>query len=393
LESKESNQNASWLETPWTVDLPTDVRITRIVGFDLVSRRPKFVGKNSRLDDHGDTATDRTVRVFTTSGLEGLGYCAADESVLAGLLGTDPFAHFRNSGNGSPLAKGTMPLWDLAAKALGKPVYELLGGRGLEQVPAYDGSIYFADLIPEYADNWHDRFRYEIDLGRERGHTAFKVKIGRGAKWMPVEEGYARDKAVLAAIREHAGPEAVIGVDANNGYDLARTKRFLTETADLGLEFVEEMFPEDVSLNLGLNAFLLESGLKTLVCDGETQDSLEPLRPLMKAGAVDVYQADMRRFGIEGILTEAGWADEYGLKVAPHNWGSLVGYYMILHIARAIPNFYMAEHDPLDSDFLISEGYDLENGMATVPAAPGFGLALNEARFAAEVTPRFDIVV
>lgn len=376
---------------PWVADLPTDVRITRIVGFDLVSRRPKFVGKNSRLGDHGDTATDRMVRLFTNTGLEGLGYCAAEESSLARMLGADPFTLFREPNRPNVIGEGTMPLWDLAGKALGRPVYELLGDRGPERVPAYDGSIYFADLIPEHAGAWKDRFRYEMDLGRERGHTAFKVKIGRGAKWMPAEQGFERDKAVLGVIRDCAGPNAVIGVDANNGYDLARTKRLLTEMPDLNLAFVEEMFPEDIAQDLELKAFLREQRLGALVCDGETQDSLEPLRPLMDVGAVDVYQADMRRFGIEGILTEAAWAEEAGLKVAPHNWGSLVGYLMILHIGRAIPNFYMAEHDPLDTDLLIADGYGLEDGLAIVPDAPGFGLALDETRFAAEVTPRFDL--
>ena len=43
-----------------------------------------------------------------------------------------------------------MPLWDLAGKALRQPVYALLGGKGARRVPVYDGSIYFADLLPEY---------------------------------------------------------------------------------------------------------------------------------------------------------------------------------------------------------------------------------------------------
>lgn len=376
---------------PWAKDLPSDVRITRIVGFDLVSRRPKYVGKNSRLSDHGDTATDRMVRLFTNTGIEGLGYCAADESALARMPGTNPFTWFGDTEEPCPLAEGTMPLWDLAGKALDKPVYTLLGGRGPERVPAYDGSIYFADLMPEHARSWADRFRREIDLGRERGHTAFKVKVGRGAKWMPPEQGLERDVEVLAAVREHAGPDAVLGADANNGYDLERAKAFLAATAHLDLAFIEEPFPEDVAQDLELKAFLRERGLKALVCDGETQDSLEPLRPLMEAGAVDVYQADMRRFGIEAILTEAAWAEAAGLTVAPHNWGSLVGYLMILHIARAIPNFYMAENDPLDTDVLIADGYSLSDGLATVPDAPGFGLALNEAAFAKGVKPRFDL--
>ena len=51
--------------------LPSDVRITRVVGFNVESRRSKIAGKNSRLDVHGDRATDRMLRIFTNSGLEG----------------------------------------------------------------------------------------------------------------------------------------------------------------------------------------------------------------------------------------------------------------------------------------------------------------------------------
>ena len=63
----------------WAADLPRDLKITRIVAFDLVSRRPKVVGKNSQRGDHGDRAMDRMVRLYTSAGLEGLGNCRADE--------------------------------------------------------------------------------------------------------------------------------------------------------------------------------------------------------------------------------------------------------------------------------------------------------------------------
>ena len=102
-------------------------------------------------------------------------------------------------------------------------------------------------------------------------------------------------------------------------------------------------------------------------------------------------QRDMNRFGFEGILTEAGWAKEQSLLVAPHNWGSLVGYYMQLHVGRAITNFYRAEHDPLTSSVLIAEGYDRKDGLSAVPSAPGFGLALDEKAFAIEAQVRFDL--
>jgi L-alanine-DL-glutamate epimerase-like enolase superfamily enzyme len=377
----------------WAGELPRDLKITRIVGSDLPSKRCKICGKNSRLDVHGDRATDRMVRLYTNAGIEGLGNCRANESALRSLLGKNPFDFFKADGPAfaSPLGAGTMALWDLAGKALNKPVFELLGRKGSSRVAVYDGSIYFADLLPQYADRWPDRFKEEIDLGFKRGHRAFKIKIGRGAKWMPAEAGFERDQAVVKLIRQHAGPDTILGVDANNGYDLARSKRFLAELPDANLAFVEELFPEDVALDLELKAFLREQKLKTLIADGETQTTLESFKPFIAARAVDIYEGDINQFGIEGILTEASWAAAQDLLVSPHGWGSLLGFFTSLHVGRAITNYSRAENDPLDSDLLIADGYAIKDGSASVPDAPGFGLKLDESKFAAAIKPKLDL--
>jgi L-alanine-DL-glutamate epimerase-like enolase superfamily enzyme len=373
-------------------DLPKDVRITRAVGFDLPSKRSKVAGRNSRLDVHGERGNDRMVRLYTSAGVEGIGNCRAEEKEVAKLLGKDPFAFYRAADRAmsGPFGAGTMPLWDLAGKLLKKPVYDLLGGAGPQKVPVYDGSIYFQDLLPQHAGRWQDRFREEIDMGLKIGHRAFKIKIGRGAKWMKRDEGDTRDVEVVTLIRKHAGREILLGVDANNGYDLAGAKRFL-ERVGGDLAFVEEMFPETVEDCLELKKFIKDKGWKTLLADGETQGDLNVFKPFIAARAIDVYQGDMNRFGFEGILTEAAWAKEQGLLVAPHNWGSLVGYFMQLHVGRAITNFYRAEHDPLSSRVLVAEGYDRKDGQTTVPSAPGFGLSLDEKAFASDIKARFDL--
>jgi L-alanine-DL-glutamate epimerase-like enolase superfamily enzyme len=374
-------------------DPPRDVRITRVVGFDVPLKRSKVAGKNARLDVHGDRATDRMVRLYTSAGVEAIGNCRADQNAAAQLLGKDPFEFYRRDERKmvGPLGPGTMPLWDLLGKLLKTPAHVLLGGAGPQRVPVYDGSIYFQDLLPQYADHWQDRFREEIDMGLKIGHRGFKIKIGRGNKWMPRAEGDDRDVEVVKVIRKHAGPDVVLCVDANNGYDLAGAKRFLERAGDANLGFVEEMFPETVEDCLALKQFIKDNGWKTLVADGETQATLEVFKPFIAAKAIEVYQADMRRFGFEGILTEAAWAAAQGLQVAPHNWGSLVGYYMQLHVGRAIPNLYRAEHDPLATPVLVAEGYDRKDGSTTVPDAPGFGLSLNEQAFAGDVKVRYDV--
>jgi L-alanine-DL-glutamate epimerase-like enolase superfamily enzyme len=374
-------------------DLPKDLRITRIVAFDLPLKRSKVAGRNARLDVHGDRSSDGMWRVYTNHGIEGLGACRADRKTAASLIGKDPFEFYRQDRRRmtGPLGNGTMPLWDLAGKALKAPAYKLLGGAGEEKVPVYDGSIYFADLLPQYADRWRDRFKEEIDMGRRIGHVAFKIKIGRGNKWMPRAAGDDRDVEVIETIRAHAPADAILGVDANNGYNLNIAKRFIDRTKDSKLAFVEELFEETVDDCLALKRHIAERGLETLVADGETQSRLDPFKPLVAAKAVDVLQGDMKHFGFEGILDEAEMGRPQGVLVAPHNWGSLIGYYMQLHVGRAITNFYRAEHDPLSTDVLVADGYSIKEGVASVPDAPGFGLSLDEAKFAGGVKIRFDV--
>ncbi|MFQ6132825.1 MAG: enolase C-terminal domain-like protein [Armatimonadota bacterium] len=363
--------------------LPADLRITRIVSFDLRTRRSKYVGKNAVRGDHGAGYKDRMARLYTNMGVEGLGRCWRDEASLAALLGKNPFEGFELASRRivSPLGPRTMVLWDLAGKLLQKPVYQLLGSEEGGSVPVYDGSIYFSDLLPQYEARWQDRFREEIDMGLQAGHRAFKIKVGRGHKWMAREAGDARDVEVVETIREHAGNDVLLGVDANNGYDLEGAKRFLTRASDLRVAFFEEPFPEQVEQCLEFKQFIAENGWKTLLADGEGQSDLEAYRPFVDAKALDVLQGDMNGFGIEGIMDEAAMARPQGILVAPHNWSSLVALYLQVHVGLAVPNFYRAEHDPLTSDMLIAEGYEIKDGACSVPDAPGFGLALDEGKF------------
>jgi L-alanine-DL-glutamate epimerase-like enolase superfamily enzyme len=284
-----------------------------------------------------------------------------------------------------------MPLWDLAGKLLKQPVYKLLGGRGPEKIASYDASIYFADLLPQFADRWQERFRAEIDMGLKMGHRAFKIKIGRGGKWMPRAEGDARDVDVVRLIRQHAGADIRLMVDANNGYDLAGARRFMDKVGDANLTFVEEMFPETVDECLAFKEFIKSNGWKTLLADGETQHDLSAYKPFVDAKAIDVFQGDMNHFGIEGLMTEATWAEAAQLQIAPHNWGSFVGYFMECHLARAIPNCLFAEHDPLTNDVLRTDGYAIRDGMAIIPDTPGFGIAIDETQFATSAKVLFHL--
>lgn len=374
-------------------DAPRDVRITRAVCFELEMTRPKHVGKNSYRHDHGRKAYDRLLRLHTNAGIDGVGTCSVGANECAQLLGRNPLDLLDSKARRmtGPLGRWTCPLWDLVGKILGKPVWQLLGGAGPREVPVYDGSIYFTDLRPQFRDGWQDEFRRELDASMAAGHRAFKIKIGRGRLWMLAEEGYTRDVEVVRMIRRHVGSDILLGVDANDGYDVARTKRFLRDTADCRLAFIEEMFPDSVSDYLGLKAFMRDNGWSLLIADGENKRFPRDMQSWVEAGAVDIFQGDMNQFGFEDVLAEADMARPHKATVAPHNWGSLFGYYMQLHVGRAIDNFYRAEQDPMTCPAIIAEGFDITDGKVAMPQAPGLGLRLVDAKLADVACVHFDL--
>ena len=369
-----------------------DLQITRIVQFELKGRRPKYVGKNSQIDDHTEFGNDKGILVYTNNGLNGVGTHWGDESQLRSLLGKNlldwyiPEEIKVNTGD-----RGTMAFWDILGKYYEKPVWQLLGESAREKVPLYDGTIYFQDLIPEHAGNYMDQFKMEFDMGQEAGHTFFKMKVGRGFKWMEKEAGYKRDIEVLAASREYIGPDIQVGVDANNGLDLESSKNMLKDLPDFNFAFMEEMFPEEVELDLEFKTFIRENGWETLVADFESQREVEAFLPFMEAGCIDVLQGDMNQFGIEGILAEAALSKPYGGRVAPHNWGSMLGYYCQLQLGKVIENWYMAEQDWMTSPVLIAEGFEVANGLTTVPDTPGFGITIVEERLESETKVILDL--
>lgn len=376
----------------WAKDAPRDITITRVVSYELELTRPKHIGKNAYRHDHGPKAYDRVVHFYTNAGIDGFGTCWSGANECAAFLGKSPFDFFDAASKkvSGPLVRYTTPIWDLVGKILKKPVYELLGGSAGD-VPVYDGSIYFTDLRPPYLNNWRDEFKREIDLSHSLGHRAFKIKVGRGKLWMVMKDGDTRDVEVVRLLRKHIGPDELLMADANDGYDLERAKRFLAETAECDLAVIEEAFPESNEQYLSLKAFMKDKGIKGLIADGENIRRPAEMQSWVEAKAVDILQGDMNLYGFEDILAEAAMAATSGAMIAPHNWGSLFGYYLQLQIGRAVPNFFRAEQDPVTCPAVITDGYKIANGRSTVPCAPGLGITINDKALADVACVHFDL--
>jgi L-rhamnonate dehydratase len=362
-------------------------RIVKIEWGRLEGVRPRSAGSNARLGAHGAGVRVPILRLTASDGSSGFGICRSQPDQYPALLGAALADCFTPEGGiGDAWLPFEYPLWDLAGQRAGQPVYALAAAMlrlptpTALQAPCYDTSLYFDDLhLPnvEQAAQW---MAAEAQAGWAKGHRAFKLKIGRGARHLPLVEGTQRDIAVIHAVREAVGPAAPLMVDANNGYNFNLVKSVLQETAACRLLWLEEPFHEDGMLYRELKSWMSERHLPILIADGEGEASPNLLK-WAEEGLVDVIQYDIVSHGFTRWLRTGVQLDAWGVRSAPHHYGTHYGNYAACHLSGLFQHFAFVEWDEACTPGLDGSGYALQDGYVSVPNAPGFGLTLDEGEF------------
>ncbi|MBI1279867.1 MAG: mandelate racemase [Anaerolineaceae bacterium] len=364
-------------------------RLTTIEAGYLAGKRPRTAGSNARLPEHGINIREPFVRLRFEDGSSGFGFSRLTKEQANALLG-QPLDSLISLETGVSARSRSInfPLWDALGQRMNQPVYQLVGKQiDANQpftVPCYDTSLYFDDLHLTDDKAAVELIVSEAQAGYERGHRAFKIKVGRGALHMPLVEGTFRDIAIIRGVREAVGAGLPIMIDANNGYNVNLVKWVLTETADCEIYWLEEAFHEDRVLYEGLHQWLDEQQLPVLIADGEGQAS-PTLMNWTQAGVIDVVQYDLRDEGFDFWIKTGQQLDTWGAKSAPHNYGSCFGNYATCHLASAIEQFTFVEWDQIDLVGLDSSGYAIQDGRVHVPNRAGFGLRLDESVFEGSV--------
>ena len=357
-------------------------KIDRIECVPLIGTRPREAGCNSRLQVHGLHVRPPIARITTDDGATGFGLSRMPEEDAEGLVGT-PLSEAFDLENGvsDRFRALEYPLWDLAGKITGKPVYEMLGGEpdadGVFRARCYDTSLYIDDLHLADDNEAAALIASEALEGKARGHKAYKIKVGRGAMHMPLQQGTHRDILVIRAVRNAVGPDATILIDANNGYNLNLTKQVLGETAEAKVYWMEEAFHEDGSFYANLKEWLNAESIGTKIADGEGGASLNLLQ-WAEEGLVDIIQYDIFHPGFTRWLELGPQLDEWNVGSAPHHYGGHYGNYVSCHLSAAIQGFEFVEWDEADTPGLDDSGYSISDGLVNVPSSPGFGLNLDE---------------
>ena len=322
------------------------------------------------------------VHIHSDEGVEGLGVGIGTEAIrsvvertLKGVLvGEDPFAierlwermfwHVRSWGRKGvafcAISAVDIALWDLKAKAVGLPLYRLLGP--------------FHDRVPIYGSGGWTNFN-EKELIAEQ--TDYIERLGTRAVKMKVGKDFGKaereDVRRLAAVRKAIGDDIELLIDANNGYYAKQAIRMAREFEGYNVGWFEEpVLADDIE---GLAAVARETTIP--IATGEHEYTKYGFKDLIARGGADIVQPDVGRVGgITEWMKVAHLAHAFNLPVAPHAF-QLVH----LHLACATPNLRIVEYlgavEEGDRIWYTEFPQPQDGYWAPYPDKPGLGLELN----------------
>ena len=277
---------------------------------------------------------------------------------------------------GSAISAVDIALWDIAGKAAGASVSDLLGGRIRDKVAVYATGLYYTE------GEFPTRLLDEATMYVELGFKGMKTKIGG----LPIAEDVQR----VAAIRRAIGDDIRLMVDANQAYPAATAIRIGNQLADLDITWFEEpVNAKDVDAYLQVQA-----AVPMPVAGGENLRTRYEFKDFFARRAYDIAQPDVvNAGGITEMRNIAMTANSYGILVNPHVWGSPVMIAASLHLASTIPPCPPAyeprpyEQEPVMEfdrtpsgirEGITVEPFDQQDGFITVPTAPGLGVEIDE---------------
>lgn len=265
-------------------------------------------------------------------------------------------------------------LWDIKGKALGVPVYQLLGGKCRDRVRAYQGcGGATPEAIAEHALALIDRY----------GYTALKMSPQPpDGDRMPINAVVRGAAARLEAIRRAVGEDVDIGVDPHAKiFQPIRAVQLAQALKPYNPFFYEEpLRPENVDALAALRA-----QVDIPIATGEMLFTKFQFRDLLVRNAADILQPDVCCAG--GMLEMrkiAAMAEAFYVTVAPHNPMGPVATAINVHFAACTPNFLILEYVPDDTPGradLVKEPIRIKDGYLEIPEGPGWGIELNEKAF------------
>ena len=347
------------------------------------------------------------VRIYTDEGIVGTGECnsggpgfsgfATKHAILALkdlLIGEDPFninmLYEKLRRRGRYGGASTAPLifaltgidnalYDIVGKAMGVPVYQLLGGKFRDQIRLYADCHFGADESPS---SFADKALAAVDEGF--GAVKFDVDhTGKGEldafNWTVGAEEMTHIISLIEGLRQAIGFEIDLAIDCHGQFDLPSAITLARAVEPLRLMWLEEPVPAE---NVDALA-QVRAATSTIICTGENQYTRFQFLELFQKQACDVIMPDLAKAGgiAEGKRI-ADLADAHYIPIAPHNVSSPHGMMAACHLLASVPNFLLLEFHarsiPWWNDLCDGDKPFVQAGLMTVSERPGIGVELND---------------
>ncbi|MCL4535156.1 MAG: mandelate racemase/muconate lactonizing enzyme family protein [Bacteroidetes bacterium] len=356
------------------------------------------------------------VKVYTDEGVSGLGEAyhgpGVEEIILSDrfrrlLIGEDPrnvdrlFEKMRRGTSGAGSSAGAVvaaisgveiALWDLVGRAVGVPVYQLLGGKFRDRIRVYadfrGGKEYtpesYAERAKEVVADGFDAVKIDIDVPIPvPSADAFNKSLTNAEIRYMVE--------LVRATREAIGPDIDLAVDTHYKWYPDTFLKLAWACEEFKLLWLEDPVPpEDIPSHRWVT-----HSTRTPICTGECLYLRHGFRPMLEVEGANIISPDIPKMG--GLLEfrkVADMCDTWSIPMAPHNAASALGTVASLHACAAIPNFLILEYHYHATD--VKWYNDLVDGPGKpvvdksyirVPDAPGLGVDLNEDVVRAHLLP------
>jgi len=256
-----------------------------------------------------------------------------------------------------------MALWDLRGKALGLPLFKLLGGSR-NPIPAYAGGVSLGYQPP---DQLIDEARKSID----QGYKAVKLRLGDSPK---------NDIQRVRAIRKAFGEDLVILTDANIGCSVEDVRQLMPALDELNVGWLEEPFPAH-----DYRSYREAKGFgRTPLAAGENHYTRFEFNRVLEDGAITIIQPDLSKSGgLTECLRIASMASAWKLPIHPHSSMTGLNHAASIHFLAAIDNGGYFEGDVSKSnryrdDLVDNPGKIDKDGNVWQLEKPGLGLEVDE---------------
>ena len=300
------------------------------------------------------------------------------------------FTYVGTRGFTTAVASGIdIALWDIRGKALGLPIYDLLGGAVRESIAVY---THFP-----YARSAEESAQLALVPVRD-GITAIKTdpfweEMGRtGTRYLDGNISAAGEQKgvdIIAAIREAVGPDIEILIDAHALYNVPTAIRLANRLAPYNITWFEEPVPPESYHALRQ----VREQVPTRICVGERLHTRFDFVPVLEQRLADFIMPDVTwTGGISELKKISTMAEAYYVPVSPHDASGPINVMAGAHVMMTVPNFYKLEtmRSKLTAyDAFITEPLVCIDGNLQVPRTPGLGIEMNVEYLRAYAVPEF----